>query len=551
MNDGKLHRFEASVAGIAVPERLNDPFEYAPHPLAAMAAEQVRTYVASQSQWHDELQRGKMLGVLVVRHQGDGTLGFLAAYSGNLAGSNSHAYFVPPVYDLLAPDGEFKRGEAEISAINALIAQRQQSPTLASARVALQQAEEEKAMAIDAHKRMMSEAKARREAMRSQGGLSAEQERALIGESQFQKAELKRLRQHHEANVAEKKAAVDGLLSEITALKAKRKSMSEALQERIFRLFVVNNALGERIDLMEVFARFYGENPTLQASAIPPSGAGECCAPKLLQYAFSHGLTPLCMAEFWWGDSPAKEIRHHGHYYGACLPKCRPILWHMLRGTHIEPRQHARPVAQAEDIIIYEDEWLVVANKPAGMLTVPGRLHDDSLQSRLSQHLGMALKAVHRLDMSTSGIVILAKDEHTYSALQADFASRKVHKRYTAVLDGIVGAKEGTIDLPLRANVDDRPRQMVDHDHGKRAITRYEVIENTPDGRTRIAFFPLTGRTHQLRVHASHCAGLGCPIVGDMLYGRASTRLMLHAEAITFTHPTTKEKIHLEAKAEF
>ena len=331
MEDLKLHRFEAEIGGIEVPERLNNPFEYAPHPLAVLAAEQVKSYVGAHSEWAGELARGKMLGVLVVS-DASGELGFLAAYSGILAGSNSHDYFVPPIYDLLTPNGEFKQGEAQISAINAQIAQLESSDSLRMAKRALQEAEEAKTTVINAYKLTMSEAKANREARRKGGVLSAEEEKALIAESQFQKAELKRIRQRHDAIVDEKKAAIARLQSEISALKARRKTMSEALQERIFRLFVVNSGEGERRDLIDVFATFYQANPTLQASAIPPSGSGECCAPKLLQYAFNHQLKPLCIAEFWWGNSPAKEIRHHGHYYGACLGKCRPILSHMLRG---------------------------------------------------------------------------------------------------------------------------------------------------------------------------------------------------------------------------
>lgn len=549
MSNDKLHRFETEIEGIEVPARLNNPFEYAPHPLAQLAAEQVKRYVAKHQEWHEELERGKMLGVLVV-HDGDGQLGFLAAYSGILSGSNNHEYFVPAVYDLLLPDGEFKKGEAQISAINTQIAHLQASSALTEARRELHMAEDEKTAAIDAYKQTMSEAKALREVRRAEGGLSAEEEKALIAESQFQKAELKRLRLRHEAIIAEKKKEVDGITDEILALKARRKSMSEALQERIFRLFVVSNANGEQLDLMDVFATFYQCNPTLQASLIPPSGSGECCAPKLLQYAFSHQLKPLCIAEFWWGNSPAQEVRHHGHYYGACLSKCRPILSHMLKGVDVERQQPEIPVMSLADAIIYEDQWLVVANKPAGMLTVPGRLHDGSLQTRLSEKMGMPLKAVHRLDMSTSGLVILAKTDDVYTAMQSEFANRNIKKRYIALLDGIVKTEDGIIDLPLRPDIDDRPRQMVDHEHGKRAITHFEVIQRT-DGRTRIAFYPNTGRTHQLRVHASHNEGLGCPIVGDMLYGRASTRLMLHAESISFTHPITKEAVTFKAPLPF
>lgn len=549
MDCDRLHRFEANIGDIGLPLKLNNPFEYAPHPLAKLAAEQVMRYVGEQKQWVCELEQGKMLGVLVVADS-HGTPGFLAAYSGNLAGCNSHSYFVPPIYDLLTQGGEFKRGEAEISAINARIAQLQTSPAMTEASLALRQAEAEKEDAVVAYKRIMDEAKAKRDNHRAQGRLTPADERALIAESQFQKAELKRIRQRHDALIAERKSALMRLSCEISELKAQRKRMSEALQKRIFQLFVVTNALGEGCNLIEVFAQFYKENSSLRASATPPSGSGECCAPKLLQYAFSHQLKPLCIAEFWWGKSPAKEIRHHGHYYGACLSKCRPILAHMLRGTDIEPQQHELKVATPVQII-YQDQWLVVANKPAGMPTVPGRLHDNSLQTHLSEELGVELKAVHRLDMSTSGIVILAKTPEAYTSLQAQFADRSIEKRYIALLEGHIKKGEGVIDLPLTADLDDRPRQMVDFEHGKRAVTTFEVQNHTPDGRTRIAFYPHTGRTHQLRVHASHHSGLGCPIVGDKLYGHADTRLMLHAERITFTHPATGERVTFTAECPF
>lgn len=551
MNDCKLHRFNPTdIEGIEVPSRLNSPFEYTPHPLAKLAAEQVKSHVARHPQWSHDLERGKMLGVLVVRHC-DGSIGFLAAFSGILAGSNHHSYFVPPIYDLLKPNGEFKTGEAQISAINAQIQALQASTALAKARQELLQAEDDKATAVSAYKQVMSDAKAKREQRREQGALSALDERKMIAESQFQKAELKRIRKRYDLLINEKKAVVDRFNLEISALKAKRKNMSEALQGRIFSWFVVRNARGEQKNLTSVFAAFYHANPSLRASAVPPSGSGECCAPKLLQYAFTHQLQPLCIAEFWWGKSPAKEVRHHGHYYGACMEKCRPILWFMLQGLDVEPLHQNQRIALTTSMIIYDDPWFVAVDKPAGMLTVPGRLHDNSLQTQLSQVMGMPLKAVHRLDMATSGVVVLAKTEEALTALQAEFANRNIQKRYIALLDGWVEKDSGAIDLPLRPDTGDRPRQLVDDAHGKRAVTRYEVLERTPSGRTRVAFYPHTGRTHQLRVHASHHLGLACPIVGDRLYGHASSRLMLHAQSIKFTHPFTHSEVVLSTECPF
>ncbi len=551
MNDSKLHRFNPTdIEGIEAPSRLNSPFEYTPHPLAKLAAEQVKSHVAMHPQWNRDLERGKMLGVLVVR-QSDGSLGFLAAFSGILAGSNHHPYFVPPIYDLLKPNGEFKTGEAKISAINAQIQALQASSAFAKARQELLQAEEGKASAVGAYKQVMSDAKAERTLRREQGALSELDEREMIAESQFQKAELKRIRKRHDLLIEEKRAVVDRFCLEISALKAKRKRMSEALQGSIFSWFVVRNAHGEYKNLTDVFASFYRDNPSLRASAVPPSGSGECCAPKLLQYAFTHQLQPLCIAEFWWGKSPTKEVRHHGHYYGACMEKCRPILWFMLQGLDVEPLHLHQHIALTRSMIIYDDPWFVAVDKPAGMLTVPGRLHDNSLQTQLSQMMGAPLKAVHRLDMATSGIVVLAKTEEALTALQAEFANRNIQKRYIALLDGKVEEDAGVVDLPLRPDINDRPRQLVDEAHGKRAVTRYEALERTPDKRTRVAFYPHTGRTHQLRVHASHHLGLKCPIVGDRLYGRAGSRLMLHAQSITFIHPFTHSVVTLKTRSPF
>ena len=544
----QLHRFHADIEGIAFPEQFNNPFRYVPHPLAELAAEQVKAEIAAHRDWVCQLQKGKMLGVLVVR-DAEGKPGFLAAYSGNLA-ADTQAYFVPAIYNLLAPDGEFKVGEAEISNINAAIARLQASARRTDAAQALEVAKAKKDAALDAFKEQMRQAKTRREAKRQQG-LSPSAQAALIKESQFQKAELKRLRLHHDALIAQKKMALDDIDHEIVALKKLRKRMSEALQERIFRLMVVKNAQGEQRDLMEVFDEFYNAHPSLQASPIPPAGAGECCAPKLLQFAFRHGLTPVCIAEFWWGASPAQEVRHHGHYYGACLSKCRPILSYMLKGIAMEETHAQPPIASPKEIILYQDPWIVVANKPAGMLTVPGRLTEHSLQTILSQAIGCDLKAAHRLDMSTSGIVVLAKTPQVYAFLQTEFAERRVEKCYMAWLEGEVATEEGVIDLPLRPDITDRPRQMVDPLHGKRAITRYKVVERSSNGRTLVHFHPLTGRTHQLRVHASHPSGLGCPIVGDMLYGRAASRLMLHAASISFTHPQSKATVCFSAPLPF
>ena len=529
----KFHCFEQDVAGVKVPQQFTWPFHYVPARLSVLAAEQVMRYVASRADWAGELLAGKMLGVLVVRDAA-GVLGFLAAYSGNLCGRNDHDYFVPPVYDLLQPDGEFCRGEAAITAINHEIERLEHSDELAQLlhhqSWVLQQRDE----AIAAYKQEMAQSKAQRDQRRASCSLTADEQQKLLAESQFQKAELKRLRRHHEEILNDASGKLAEFQSRIDHLKAERKQRSEVLQERIFHLFVVQNARGECKDLMEIWG-----------GALPPSGSGECCAPKLLQYAYRLGLQPVCMAEFWYGQSPVGEVRHHGHYYPACRSKCLPILSFMLQGLDVEPNPLAEPAEGDGLDIAYDDEWMTIVRKPAGVLTVPGKLLDDSVETRYRKRSDVSGPVVvHRLDQETSGLVVLAKNKTVHQALQDLFASRRVTKTYIALLDGNVASGEGVIDLPLRSDVDDRPRQMVDPIEGKPAESRYWVLERK-DGITRVALQPLTGRTHQLRVHCSHPSGLNAPIVGDMLYGTASSRLMLHAWRLQFIHPFTGREIDI------
>ena len=537
----KFHSFDLGAA-MELPRQFTCPFCYEPHPLALLAVEQVQRYVASRTDWADELNAGKMLGVLVVQDE-DGRLGYLAAFSGNLAGSVRHDFFVPPVYDLLDPAGEFKRGEAQITAINHEVRRLEQSPELHELErceaLQFQQMNDQ----VSRFKEMMALHKHQRDASRMTGNLTPEQQETLLNQSRFEKAELKRIRQRLEAELLNTRQEISNLRHEIDLLKSRRKAMSEALQERIFRLFIVSNARGERRDLVEVFKPL---------GTLPPAGAGECCAPRLLNYAYSNCLRPVCMAEFWWGDSPVGEVRHDGHFYPACRSKCKPILDFMLQGLDVEENRLGKAMQDEPLTVVYDDQWLTVLNKPSGMLSVPGKLLDDSLLTRYqAAHSEVAGPVVvHRLDQETSGLVVFAKDKATHKALQQQFENHTISKRYIALLDGIVPTDQGTIALPIRPDVDDRPRQRVDFDRGKPAVTRYRVLQRS-DGMTRISLEPLTGRTHQLRVHCSHPLGLNCPIVGDRLYGRAAARLMLHAQCITFTHPATGEQLTLTCDPNF
>ena len=538
----KFHLLEIDVTAVELPRQFTCPFCYVPHPLALRAVGQVQEYVASRTDWADEMAAGKMLGVLVAQDT-EGKLGFLAAFSGNLAGSVHHDFFVPPVYDLLDPLGEFKQGEAQITAMNLEVERLMHSPELHT--MQSREAEQKQKMLdeIAGFKALMARHLQDRDQRRQAGNLTADEQEALLNQSRYEKAELKRIRRRHEDAIRKIAGEMEDFRRQIDFLKARRKAMSEALQERIFRLFVVSNARGEHRDLVQVFRPL---------GTLPPAGAGECCAPRLLNYAYNNHLRPVCMAEFWWGASPVGEVRHHGHFYPACRSKCKPILDFMLEGLDVEENVLGQPMADHALDIVYDDQWLTVLNKPSGMLTVPGKLLEDSLLTRFQEACPEAHGpiVVHRLDQETSGLVIFAKDKMTHKALQQQFENHTIKKRYVALLDGTVFWDEGLIDLPIRPDVDDRPRQRVDHESGKSAVTRYHVLARL-DGITRIAMDPLTGRTHQLRVHASHPQGLNSPIVGDRLYGTAAARLMLHAQSITFLHPATGQELTLESDADF
>ena len=607
-----IHFFKKSVSHLALPEKFTYPFHYTPHPLCVLAAEEVKKYIASRKEWQEELASGKMFGVLIVQtdngitNNEENQIGYLAAFSGNLAGKNLHPYFVPPVYDLLQPEGFFKIEEEQISAINIRIRELENSGSYLNSKEKWKIETEQAKAVLNQAKAELKMAKEAREIRRqSSPELSEEEQASLIRESQYQKAEYKRLEKEWKKRLEELETEVRHFDIEIERLKTERKERSAALQRKLFEQFRMLNAQGEVKDLYTIFEQ------TVQK--VPPAGAGECALPKLLQYAYLHQLKPLAMAEFWWGDSPKNEIRHHGYYYPSCKGKCEPILQHMLQGLEVDENPLLNPVHEEEELeIVFEDEWLLVVNKPVGMLSVPGKAEDrDSVYHRLKKKYPEATgpMIVHRLDMATSGLLLVAKTKEVHQDLQAQFANRSIKKRYVAVLDGtiikteketkpiaekaILIAKEtvstkktakaertgrtGRIELPLCLNPLDRPRQMVSSEHGKEAITEYQIIseseritsesENTfnesnrideserniNESRkyTRIVFYPLTGRTHQLRVHAAHPEGLGCPILGDELYGKKADRLYLHAEYIEFRHPIYGDILCIQKEADF
>ena len=603
-----LHTLNVSIPS---PRQFTYPFCYEVDPLAEAASLELQRYIADADLMSTEKGCGKMFGVLVVEYEDEeGALqrGFLAAYSGLLGGRNDWPYFVPPVFDAQQPDGHFKRTEREISAINREIAAIEHDPEYLQSVEQHEQTKKRLQDEVDAFKAEVDAAKVRRDARRKSGEpLSEEEQAEMIRESQFMKAELRRRRKAMEQANSTLHIPHSTFLK---SLQRKRKQMSDELQRWLFAAYRMLNAKGEERDLIDIFREY--------THAMPPAGAGDCCAPKLLQYAYLHHLRPVCMAEFWWGESPASEIRHHLHYYPACRSKCLPILTHMLKGLDVAPNPLAQKRHTAEPRVLYADEYIMVVDKPAGMLSVPGKAESvrsefsdsanisveeyfanlqlptnsqftteqftigEADNSKLKTQNSKFLKAAHRLDMDTSGLLVLARTEQAYVELQRQFASRETVKRYEAVLSGVPtqnsklktqnsstqpsGCLEA-ISLPLIADINDRPRQRVDMEHGKPALTLYNIVEvravdaNTAvayttkkvdKGRTLIHLYPKTGRTHQLRVHCAHPLGLACPILGDPLYGtERADRMYLHAAELTFRHPVTDETMHFLSPSGF
>ena len=565
---------------------MNNPLDYEPHPLCIQACREVQEMLARREDWQEEIARGKMFGVLIVENVKTDTdvpkWGYLAAYSGQIGGRSDWEDFVPAVFDYLQPDGYFKTHEAEISRINQSISHLEKDERMKEARTLIRQLQEERKRTIAAYQEKMKEAKAKRDSRREAGNLSEAEEAEMIRESQFMKAELRRLKK----SLSEKTALeteFEDYQENILRLKQLRKQLSDALQQWLFSQFRMLNQEGESKDLLEIFRdEALKEYPqaaiaTSRIAAlkmVPPAGSGECCEPKLLQYAYLHGYKPLQMAMFWWGESPKEEIRHHLQFYPACNGKCKPILHWMLPPSVFEspasaengiggqkgpsPKQVEMLYEQVETL--YEDCELTVIHKPAGLLSVPGKdAAQPSVYALMRRKYPEATGPliVHRLDMATSGLMIIAKTEFAYHRLQKEFLNHRVQKKYIAIISekdipGKEIPEKGIISLPLLPDYLNRPRQTVNHEQGKEAITEYEILERIDGSHLRIALYPKTGRTHQLRVHCAHQEGLNAPILGDPLYGNEkAARLHLHAEEITFEHPLTGKKITIKRKADF
>lgn len=492
---------------------------------------------------------GKMFGVLVVADN-EGKIGYLSGFSGKLAGTNDHPRFVPPVFDMLTENSFFLKEQEVISAVNTQIETILSDENYNRLKENIEQLTVQSTEEIAALKKQLKQNKERRACLREEkkSNLNAYEyelfEADLIKQSLYDKYLLKLLTEKWEAVIEDIKAQLSSYKNRIDALKDERKERSAILQNQLFEQYTFLNIEGKQKSLQDIFkSTSFGK---------PPAGAGECATPKLLQYAFANGYKPLAMAEFWWGSSPKSEIRQHKQFYPACTGKCKPILAHMLEGIAVDENPFLLPAKDNISLdIIYEDESLVVVNKPAGLRSVPGIDIDDSVYSRLKDAMIIAEPLViHRLDMGTSGLLLVAKTPQAHKHIQRQFLNRAVTKRYTALLSKAIRDKEGEISLPLIPDLYNRPVQLVCFETGKKSITLWKVIE-VNDGITRIHFWPLTGRTHQLRVHAAHQLGLNAPIVGDDLYGTSDKRLHLHAAYIAFTHPVTKKRMEFEVAEDF
>ena len=614
--------------GVNIPERMNNPLEYEPHPLCIAACKELQAYLAERKDWREEIDKGKMFGVLIVEMPCDNgkaqrqnedaitpkrrEIGYLAAYSGQIGGRSDWEGFVPAVFDYLQPNGYFKTHEADITELNHAITRLSNDEKMKEAKRIINNLQQERQNTIAAYQEKMKEAKAKRDARRQEAmlaykesgkaygmtngemygmtngktdcsGLSPEEEQAMIKESQFMKAELRRLKKALAEKTTLEKEYSD-FQENLLRMKQLRKTLSDALQQWLFTQFRMNNYQGKSKDLLEIFrdeallgnindktngnttSKKMDSNGVITSRVaamkiIPPAGSGECCEPKLLQYAFEHGLKPLQMAMFWWGESPKEEIRHHLQFYPACNGKCKPILHWMLPADVFEQASADAYIYNKVEIL-YEDQELAVIHKPEGMLSVPGKdAQQPSIYSWARKQFPEATGPliVHRLDMATSGLMVIAKTEFAYHRLQEQFTSHQVQKRYVAIVcckdkDMAQRIKDAAkmISLPLMPDYLDRPRQIVNHEQGKEAITEYEVLGSEERNYLRLALYPKTGRTHQLRVHCAHREGLDAPILGDPLYGNVKAdRLYLHAEAIIFKHPLTGKEIYIERKADF
>jgi len=532
-----------------LPDVFPSPFDVRPHAVAAIAAQSLMDRLPemySNDHPFNTIDGGKMLGVLVVRN-GEAELGYLSGFSGMLGKQWECAGFVPPVFDQSVRETLQQQGEISIEELSRNI---EQCELHAGYRQSLSDHSEYRAMAekqLEQMKAVLARKKLQRDVIRkniSGNELNRNSKLAeLANQSRCDKLDLKSLKHRLQERGSELETELAKFQSEIDALKKQRKALSAKLQADLFDGYELRSNDGQSHRLSNFFA-----------NGLPPSGAGDCAATKLLQFANVAGLEPVALAEFWWGAAPVGGLREHGRFYPSCRSRCRVVLPFMLQGLKVSVPLHEQSVVFGDEFphTLYVDDDIVVVEKPAGLLSVPGKVITDSVELRLKARFPevAGVMLLHRLDQATSGVMIAARNPRAYKLLQHQFQNRTIKKCYVAVLDGVIEPDEGSIELPLRIDFYDRPRQIVCHERGKTALTRYRVISRE-NKTTRIAFYPHTGRTHQLRVHAAHPKGLNCAILGDELYGRPLNRLHLHAAELTFNHPVTDHTMSFSSDVEF
>lgn len=552
--------FKGSIKSYSLPKRFTFPFYYEAHPLCILAIKELQHYLSTQTKWqhnfglnaNEDKANGKMFGVLLVENEHK-EIGYLTAFSGKFCGTYTLGKFVPPLCEQEETKSIIQEQEqAFINKLTQQIRALENDPNLQKEKTSLNTYIDVFKIELNKYQEVMATNRKKRKDQRLQAEKTLNDDalsvtlKTLAKESVKDKNQLKVLKQYWQIKINKAQLQFDELSNKISLLISERYSRSSVLQDQIFQQYQPLNKQGDTKALQDIF------KTTSQQT--PPAGAGDCAAPKLIQYAFKNNLKILAMAEFWWGASPKSEIRQHKNYYPACSGKCEPILNWMLEGIALDENPLLINTADKKHLkILYRDDVMAIVNKPHEMLSVPGKHIQDSVYNRIKQLIPSASGPiiVHRLDMSTSGLMVIALTKRAHKQLQKQFIQKTVDKRYVAILDGIIKKENGEITLPLMGDFYNRPRQLVCEKSGKLAHTTWQVIEYTSANKTKVHLTPKTGRTHQLRVHCAHPSGLNTPIVGDDLYGVKADRLYLHAEKITLQHPITKTEMIFQSPSEF
>ncbi|TDL99286.1 MAG: RNA pseudouridine synthase [Flavobacteriaceae bacterium] len=547
-----IHEFIQDVSKIEVPKTFAYVHYYTPDKLAQIASEEFQENYLKNTPLQD-LEIGKMIGVLVVEKK-DGKLGYLSGYSGSWNNPNLKNLFVPPIVEEEKWEELYRK---EIRKINLL--KKKELEISTSKRYLTLKEDQEKALEnLTQFKQKIKEELAKQKAERDlirkkyllENPLDLSQKLEDLNRlSSLLKVKAKHDLERYLDNQQSQKKRWEALEKEVKDLKQNQKELSLYIRENLYKAYSFLSYQGKRKNLKELFE----DSAHAKKFGTPPSGAGDCAAPRLFQFAYLSGFKPLALAEFWWGPSPESNVRKHKQFYNACMGKCEPILKHMMQGLPQEQNPLLASLGLEKQLpILFEDPWIVAVNKPHEFLSVPGKQTQDSVYERIKNMFPAATGPliVHRLDMSTSGVLILAKDKESHKKLQKQFIEKTIQKKYIALLEGCLNLDQGEINLPLVVDYFDRPKQKVCEKTGRKALTKFKVLEKSPLS-TRILFSPITGRTHQLRVHAAHYKGLNHPIQGDDLYGTLKDRLYLHAYKLKFTHPYTQEVMEITAPCPF